>query len=112
MKNNGDTGIEFEESSGNVDADLGLVDADPRLSRAELGFHVNKLLWERKLKQREIAALLGITQPVVSHLMNGHFERFTTQKLLDFLKRLTPKVTSQISPHRPGEPDQEAGSGL
>ena len=40
-----------------------------------------------------MAALLGIKQPEVSHLMNGHFNRFTTDKLLDFLKRLDRKVS-------------------
>jgi hypothetical protein len=34
------------------------------------------------------ALLLDIAQPDVSHLMNGYFSRFTTDKLLDFLKRL------------------------
>ena len=62
-----------------------------------------------KLKQREIAALLGIAQPDVSHLMNGHFSRFTTDKLLDFLKRHDRKVTIRISPHKRGEPYQEIG---
>jgi predicted XRE-type DNA-binding protein len=111
MKNNGDTGIEFEEGSGNVYADLGLADSDERLSRAKLGYHVYKLLVDRQLKQREIATLLGIKQPEVSHLMNGHFNRFTTDKLLDFLKRLDRKVTIRISPHNPGEPYQEVGFG-
>jgi predicted XRE-type DNA-binding protein len=103
---NNSRGIELEEGSGNVFADLGLADADERLSRAKIGFHVHKLLTERKLRQRDIAALLGIKQPEVSHLMNGHFNRFTTDKLLDFLKRLDRKVTIRISPHRPGEPYQ------
>jgi predicted XRE-type DNA-binding protein len=111
MKDNGDTGIEFEEGSGNVYTDLGLADADERLSRAKLGYHVYKLLVDRQLKQREIATLLGIKQPEVSHLMNGHFNRFTTDKLLDFLRRLDRKVTIRISPHHPGEPYQEVGSG-
>ena len=61
---------------------------------------------EKNLKQREIAELLGIKQPEVSHLMNGRFNRFTTDKLLAFLKRLNRKVTIQISPHKPGEPYQ------
>jgi predicted XRE-type DNA-binding protein len=112
MNNNSDTGIESEEGSGNIYADLGLVDADARLSRTKLAFHVVKVLSDRKLKQREIAALLGITQPEVSHLMNEHFNRFTTRKLLDFLKRLYHNVAIQISPHKPGEPDQEVGSGV
>jgi predicted XRE-type DNA-binding protein len=112
MKNDDRTEIEFEESSGNVFADLGLADADELLIRAKIGFHVYNLLKARSLKQREIADLLKIKQPEVSHLMNGHFNRFTTDKLLDFLKRLDRKVTIQISPHKPGEPYQEVGFGL
>ena len=101
--------IEFEEGSGNVFADLELADADELYTRAQIGFGVYKILKSRNLKQREIAALLGIPQPEVSHLMNGHFSRFTTDKLLDFLKRLDQKVTIQVAPHEPGEPYREIG---
>jgi predicted XRE-type DNA-binding protein len=106
------TETEFEEGSGNVFADLGLDDSDELFARAKIGFHVYQILKHKKLAQREIAALLGIKQPEVSHLMNGHFSRFTTDKLLDFLKRLERKVTIRISPHKPGEPYQEVGFGL
>jgi predicted XRE-type DNA-binding protein len=109
MSDNDQTKIEFEEGSGNVFADLGLEDTDELFTRAQLGFHVYKILKDKKLKQREIATLLGIAQPDVSHLINGHFNRFTTDKLLDFLKRLDRKVTIRISPHRRGEPYQEIG---
>jgi predicted XRE-type DNA-binding protein len=51
--------------------------------------------------------ILGIAQPDVFHLMNSHFSRFTTDKLLDFLKRLDQKVIVQVSPHRKGEPYQQ-----
>jgi predicted XRE-type DNA-binding protein len=112
MRKNTQTGIEFEESSGNVFADLILDDADELFTRSRLGFHVYKILADRKLKLREIAAILGIKRPEVSHLMNGHFSRFTTDKLLDFLRRLDRKVTIRISPHRSGEPNQEIGAGL
>ena len=101
----------FEAGSGNVFADLGLEDADELYARSQIGFHVHSILNDRKLRQREIAALLGVKQPEVSHLMNGHFSRFTTDKLLDFLKRLDRKVTIRISPHKPGEPYQEVGFG-
>ena len=103
---------QFEDGSGNIFADLGLDDADERFARAQLGFHVYQLLTKRKLKQREIAELLAIKQPEVSHLMNGHFNRFTTDKLLDFLRRLDRKVTIQVSSHKPGEPYQEIGFSL
>src|ERR1039458_3094306 len=99
--------IEFEEGSGNIFADLGL-DNSPELSaRAQIGVHVFKILKDKKLKQREIAGVLGIAQPDVSHLMNGHFSRFTTDKLLDFLKRLNRKVTIEVSRRHKGEPYQQ-----
>jgi predicted XRE-type DNA-binding protein len=99
--------VKFEEGSGNVFADLGLKDADQLLARAQIGYHVFKILKEEKLKQREIAEVLGIAQPDVSHLMNGHFSRFTTDKLLDFLRRLDRKVMIAVSRRHEGEPYQQ-----
>jgi predicted XRE-type DNA-binding protein len=83
---------EFYEGSGNVFADLGLEDADELYSRAKIGFEVWKILKERKLKQREIAQILGIAQSDVSLLMNCKFNRFSTEKLLGFLKKLDREV--------------------
>ena len=111
-KKHGPTETEFEEGSGNVFADLGLDDSDELFARAKIGFHVYQILKKKNLAQREIAALLGIKQPEVSHLMNGHFSRFTTDKLLDFLKRLERKVTIRISRHKPVEPYQEVGFSM
>ena len=96
-----------EESSGTVFADLGLKDSDQLMARARIGFYVFRILEDRKMKQREIAETLGIAQPEVSHLMNGHFSRFTTDKLLDFLKRLDQKVTIQVSRRHKGEAYQQ-----
>jgi predicted XRE-type DNA-binding protein len=112
MNNDDQMEPQFEEGSGNVFADLGLEDADELFARSKIGFHVFKILQDEKLTQREIGTILGIKQPEVSHLMNGHFSRFTTDKLLDFLKKLDRKVTIRISPHKPGEPYQEVSFGL
>jgi predicted XRE-type DNA-binding protein len=107
MKRKNGKKIEFEDSSGDIYADLGLKDSDELMARARIGLVVFKILEDRKLRQRQIADVLGIAQPDVSHLMNGHFSRFTTDKLLDFLKRLGQKVTIQVSCHHRGEPYQE-----
>ena len=104
MRSKKEKSTEFEEGTGNVFADLGLDDSDELYARAQIGFYVYKILKGRKLKQPEIAGRLGIAQPDVSHLMNGHFSRFTTDKLLDFLKRLDQKITIQVSRHHRGEP--------
>jgi predicted XRE-type DNA-binding protein len=41
---------------------------------AQIGVHVFKILTDKKLKQCEMAAVLGIAQPDVSHLMDGAFQ--------------------------------------
>jgi predicted XRE-type DNA-binding protein len=99
--------IQFEKGTGSVFADLGLADSEELIVRAQIGFYVFKIVEVKNLRQREIAAVLNIPQPEVSHLMNGHYSRFTTDKLLDFLKRLDQTVSIQIRPHSPGEVFQE-----
>lgn len=103
--------IEFEKSSGNVFADLEVENAEELQARAMIGYHVIKLLEAQNMKQRELAEVLGVKQVEISHLLNGHFSRFTTDKLLDFLKRMNQKVTIQISPHKNGEPYQNVLCG-
>ena len=95
------------DRSGNVFADLGLTDADELYTRAQIGYCVHKILLAKGIEQREIAAVLGITQSDVSHLMNGHFSRFTTDKLLTFLKCLDRKVIVRIAPRKAGDPYQQ-----
>ena len=86
----------FEESSGNVFADLGFENADEMLMRGKIGIQVIRLLRQRSLNQREIAELLAIAQPEVDYLMKGEFQRFSEGKLLIFLKRLDTEITLHI----------------
>jgi predicted XRE-type DNA-binding protein len=99
--------IEVHEGSGNVFADIGLKNADELYARACIGIEVLRILEERRLKQREIGKLLEIQQSEVSHLMNGHFSRFSEGKLLGFLKKLDREVTLVIT-----RPDQCHGISL
>jgi len=92
----------FEESSGNVFADLGLEEAEELFTRGKIGIQVIRLLKQRNLKQREISDILGIPQPEVFHLMKGEFQRFSEGKLLTFLKRLDTEVTLHLRPRQAG----------
>lgn len=103
--------IKYEKGSGNVYADLQIDESDELQVRGLVGLHLLEVLNEKHLKQREISDLLGIKQAEVSHLLNGHFSRFTVDKLLEFLKRLDQKVTIRISPHKKGEPFQHVVFG-
>jgi predicted XRE-type DNA-binding protein len=88
----------FEESSGNVFADLGLEDASELFTRGKIGIQVIRILKERNVKQHEISQLLGIPQPEVSHLINEDLQRFSESKLLIFLQRLDTEITLHLRP--------------
>jgi len=99
--------IEFENSSGNVFADLGLDDADELYTRAALGAQVVTILKEEGYTQAEASRLLGIKQPKLPALMCAKFHRFSQERLIGFLNKLNLKVTIQISRHQRGEPFQQ-----
>ena len=86
----------FEESSGNVFADLGLKDADELFMRGKIGIQVIRILKQRNLKQHEISQLIGISEIEASSLINGEFQRFSEGKLLIFLKLLDPEITLHL----------------
>ena len=94
--------------SQRVTGDGALKEAAP----LQIGFHVIELLKDKNMKQREISTLLEIKQAEVSHLLNGHFSRFSVEKLMDFLMRLNQKITIQISPHKEGESYQNIAFGV
>ena len=98
------TDIEFEQSSGNVFADLGLEDAEEMYTRAALGSEVVKTLKARGRTRAGAAQLLGVKQPEISALMCARFHRFSQERLIGFLNKLDLKVTLHISRHRQGEP--------
>lgn len=99
--------IEFENSSGNVFADLGLDDADELYTRAALGAQVVNIIKDHGYTQVETSKLLGIKQPEVSALMCAKFHRFSQERLIGFLNKLDLKVIIQISRHQRGEPFQQ-----
>jgi len=84
--------------STNVFANLGFIDAAERQTKTRLALAVNDLLKARKLKQREIAPLLGIPQPKVSALKNYRLDQFSVEKLMEFLTALNQDVEVMIRP--------------
>ncbi len=87
-------------SSGNVFADLGLPDADDLMAKANLALHIRRVIEARKLTQVRAAKLLGIDQPKVSSIINGHLDGFSTDRLMRFLNDLGCDVQIAVSaPH-------------
>ncbi len=90
--------IEFEESSGNVFADLGLANADQLLLKAKLVSKINSIIREKCITQKAVGEILKIDQPKVSALLKGKFSGFSIERLLKFLSRLDHQVTIAITP--------------
>jgi predicted XRE-type DNA-binding protein len=91
---------EVEPSSGNVFADLGFPDPEEALLKAQLAGRILQFVRERKLTQVKVAALLGIDQPKVSHLLRGRLGGFSTERLLRFVNALGQDVEIVIRPAR------------
>jgi len=89
--------IEFEESSGNVFADLGLPSPTEELSKAKLAWAIKHLVTERQLNRTQAAGLLKISQPKASKLLTGHTRGFSTEKLLEFITRFDRDVKIVIT---------------
>jgi predicted XRE-type DNA-binding protein len=83
-----DERIPVIRSTGNVFADLGLPNPEERLVKAKLALEIGRILKRRRLTQQAAAALMGIDQPKVSHLLHGRLAGFSTGRLLGFLTAL------------------------
>lgn len=92
--------VKIEESSGNVFADLGFPDAEERLIKSALVAKIAEIIRNRRLKQQEAAAILGMSQPKLSKLLRGQFHGISQAKLLEYLTLLGRDVKIVIGPHK------------
>lgn len=97
---------EVRQGSGNVFADLKLPEAEELNAKAQVAYRICQILDERKLTQKQAAALLGIDQPKVSSLLRGRLDGFSSDRLFRFLNALDRDVEIVIrpvgSPQHPG----------
>ncbi len=91
---------DYVEGSGNVFVDLGFADAEERLAKAELAQKIGGILQTRHLTQMQAAAVLGVDQPKVSALLCGRLNKFSIERLMQFLLLLGKDVSITIRPRR------------
>jgi predicted XRE-type DNA-binding protein len=89
---------DFEESSGNVFADLGFRNSKQELLKAKLTVQIYKLLKARGLTQQQAAKLLGTTQAQVSALMRCKPASVSVGRLMEFLTALGQDVEVTVRP--------------
>lgn len=85
-------------SSGNIFADLELIDAEELLAKADLAHAIQQLIQARGLSQRAAARLLGVAQPDLSNLYRGVLDGISIERLLRLLVRLGQDVRIVVQP--------------
>ena len=88
----------FEQSSGNVFADLSLPNPDEALAKAELARQINFVIKKKKLTQQKAAIVLGVDQPKISALISGKLSGFSMERLLRFLNELGQDINISVKP--------------
>lgn len=90
--------IDYEESSGNVFADLGIENPEEALAKSELARQIANIIKKKKLTQKQAAKILEIDQPKISALIRGRLRSFSLERLIRFLNELGQDVSIMISP--------------
>lgn len=74
-------------ADGNVFADLGFPpeEAENLKVRSRLMIEILRLVRDRGLKQRQAAALFGVSQPRISELMHSRIDEFSIDSLINML---------------------------
>jgi predicted XRE-type DNA-binding protein len=85
-------GEEFFISSDNVFADLGMPNAEELLLQSDLLCDIVMEISRRKLKRRQVASLLGLSQADVTNLLAARLSRFSFERLQEMSAKLGMNV--------------------
>ena len=100
MKTREIDGIEIEESSGNVYADMGLPDAGEMLVKCQLSMKIEEIIKSRRWTQQQAAEVLGMSQPRLSRMLRGQFRGVSQARMLECLNLLGRDVQIVVGPAR------------
>lgn len=85
-----DTRIEI--GSGSIYEQLGYKDYKEMETKSNLVMEIGSAIKNKKLTQTDAAEILGISQPKLSGLLNGHFRGYSVERLMHFLNELGKDV--------------------
>jgi predicted XRE-type DNA-binding protein len=96
--------IPYENSSGNIFADMGFapVEAAELTVKSTLIMAIGDTIKERDLTQQEAARLCGTDQPTLSKVLRGRMESVTLDKLAAWLNALGRTVEIRVRPYDRG----------
>ena len=88
----------YVEGTGNVYADLRVVNPHEARAKADLAHRIVDIIEERGLTQVQAGKVLGVDQPKISALTRGRLTDFSMERLLGFLLLLDHDVRITVTP--------------
>ena len=92
------TTVAIERGSGNVFADLGFEHPEDELAKAELAITLSRIIKGMRITQRDAAARIGVSQPMVSKLLRGRTEGLSSDRLLRMISCLRHDIQIVVKP--------------
>ncbi len=96
------------EGSKNPFVDLGFGNPELELAKSKLVMEMAKVIDERDLSQARAGEIIGLPQPKLSQLLNGHWTSYSVDRLTRYLNKLG--VTVRITLERTGRPGKKVTS--
>lgn len=86
--------LKIEKGSGNIFRDLGFPpgEAQNLIMRAELMIKIEQFVRKSGMIQKEVASLLGITQPRLNLLLKRKIDLFSLDALVNMVARVGMQV--------------------
>jgi predicted XRE-type DNA-binding protein len=86
-------------TSGNVFADLGFPPEEAAILRlrADLMTDLRKYIEKKGLTQTEAAKIFGVSQPRVSDLVHGKWEKFSLEMLITLAARAGMRISVKLA---------------
>lgn len=91
-------GVEMQQGSDNVYADLGLADAEKLKIKTGLVIEIRKAIRSQGLTHQAAAKRMGLSQSKVSDMMRGDFSQLSERRLMDCLTRLGYDIEIKVIP--------------
>ena len=91
-------GVAITEGSDNPFADLGFANPELELAKSKLVMEIGRVIEERDLSQTRAGQIIGLPQPKLSQLLNGHWKSYGVDRLTRYLNKLG--VTVRVSLER------------
>lgn len=91
--------IEYEESCGNIFADLGLENAEEMLAKSRLAIMIKNIIEKRKLTQTAAGKIIGAHQTQLARLDSGEaLNKMSLDLLMRWLTKLGNNITVSVVP--------------